>query len=42
MAYSKIYYASLDFKKFVNFACFNATIYIEFEIFTYELVYLMN
>jgi hypothetical protein len=31
MGYSKLYYALLDLKKVVNFACFNVMIYIEFE-----------
>jgi hypothetical protein len=35
MAYSKLYYALLDLKKVVIFACFNVTIYIEFEFLNY-------
>jgi hypothetical protein len=35
MGYSKLYYALLDLKKVVIFACFNVTIYIEFELFNY-------
>jgi hypothetical protein len=35
MTYSKFYYALLDFKKVVIFACFNVMIYIEFELFVY-------
>jgi len=33
MTYYKLYYALLDLKKVVIFACFNVTIYIEFEFF---------
>jgi hypothetical protein len=35
MGYSKLYYALLDLKKVVIFACFNVTIFIEFELFNY-------
>jgi len=35
MAYLKLYYVLLDFEKVVIFACFNAIIYIEFEILNY-------
>ncbi len=37
MGYSKLYYALLNLKKVVIFACFNVTISIEFE-----LVYFVN
>jgi hypothetical protein len=29
-------------KKVVIFACFNVTIYIEFELLVYQLAYLIN
>jgi hypothetical protein len=32
MGYSKLYYALLDLKKVVIFACFNVIIYIKFEL----------
>jgi hypothetical protein len=35
MAYSKLYYALLDLKNVVIFACFNVTIYIEFGLLNY-------
>jgi hypothetical protein len=35
MGYSKLYYALLDLKKVVIFACFNVRIYIEFELLNY-------
>jgi hypothetical protein len=35
MTYYKFYYALLDFKKVVISACFNVTIYIEFEFLNY-------
>jgi len=35
MAYSKLYYALLDLKKVVIFACFDVPIYIEFELLNY-------
>jgi hypothetical protein len=35
MAYSKLYYSLLDLEKVVISACFNETIYIEFEFFNY-------
>jgi len=31
MGYSKFYYALLELRKVVIFACFNVTIYIKFE-----------
>jgi hypothetical protein len=33
MAYSKLYYALLDLKKVVIFACFKVMINIKFELF---------
>jgi len=35
MGYFKLYYALLDLKKVVMFACFDVTIYIKFELFDY-------
>jgi hypothetical protein len=35
MVYLKFYYALLDLSKVGIFTCFNATIYIEFELFNY-------
>jgi hypothetical protein len=35
MGYSKVYYVLLDFMKVVIFTCFNAMIYIEFELLNY-------
>jgi hypothetical protein len=35
MGYFKLYYALLDLKKVVIFACFNVMIYIEFELLNY-------
>jgi hypothetical protein len=35
MVYFKFYYALLDLKKVMIFACFNVTIYIEFELLVY-------
>jgi len=32
MGYLNLYYAILDLKKVVIYACFNVTIYIEFEL----------
>jgi hypothetical protein len=32
VGYSKLYYALLDLEKVMIFACFNVTIYIEFEL----------
>ncbi len=42
MGYSKFCYALLNLKKVKIFACFNVTIYIEFELLDYLLVYLVN
>ncbi len=42
MGYSKFYYALLELRKVVIFACFNVTIYIKFEFLNYELVYIVN
>ncbi len=42
MGYSKFCYALLNLKKVMIFACFNVTIYIEFELLDYLLVYLVN
>ncbi len=42
MGYSKFYYALLELRKVVIFACFNVTIYIQFEFLNYELVYIVN
>jgi hypothetical protein len=35
MGYSKLYYAILDLKKIVTFACFIVMICIEFELLNY-------
>jgi hypothetical protein len=35
MVYFKFYYALLDLKKVMIFACFNVMIYIEFELLVY-------
>jgi hypothetical protein len=35
MGYFKLYYALLELRKVVIFACFNVTIYIMFELFNY-------
>jgi hypothetical protein len=35
MDYSKLYYSLLVLKKTMNFAYFNVTIYLEFELFNY-------
>jgi hypothetical protein len=42
MNYSKFYYSLLNLKKVVISTYFNITIYIEFELFNYLLVYLSN
>jgi hypothetical protein len=42
MGYSKLCYVLFDLKKVVIFACFNVTIYSEFELLIYQLVYLIN
>jgi hypothetical protein len=42
MNYSKFYYSLLNLKKVVISTYFNVTIYIEFELFNYLLVYLSN
>jgi hypothetical protein len=35
MGYSMVYYALLELRKVVIFACFNVTIYIKFELLNY-------
>jgi hypothetical protein len=42
VGYSKLYHALLNLKKVVISACFNVTMYIEFELLNYQLVYLVN
>jgi hypothetical protein len=41
-AYSKFYYVLLNLKEVVIFAYFNVTIYFEFELLNYYLVYFVN
>jgi hypothetical protein len=42
MGYFKLYYSLLDLKKVVISTYFNEMVYIEFDLFNYELVYLIN